>query len=140
MKNWIAAGALALGLALPWQQASAQELVKPIRLEAGGQPFVELIRAAGIKQFRKRRKYLRIRRPVSVEGGGKRITIVPAEKFYLTCDVFFPHPLKNPTLTAATAALGNSMGVFIVEAVGPAADTMLPSPKLPRAGGVLAPA
>src|SRR5437763_8698162 len=62
-------------------------------LDGSGQPFVELIRAAGIKQFRKRRKYLRIRRPVSVEGGGKRITIVPAEKFYLTCDVFFPHPL-----------------------------------------------
>ena len=54
--------------------------------------------------------------------------------------VFFPHPLKNPTVTLATAALGNSVGVFIVEAVGPAADTMLPSPKLPRAGGVLAPA
>src|SRR5215471_14202554 len=62
-------------------------------LDGSGQPFVDLIRAAGIKYFRKRRKYLRIRRPVSVEGGGKRITIVPSEKFYLSCDVFFPHPL-----------------------------------------------
>ncbi len=62
-------------------------------LDGSGLEFVELIRAAGIKQYRKRRKYLRIRRPVSVEGGGKRITIVPADTFMLTCDVFFDHPL-----------------------------------------------
>src|SRR5262249_3865421 len=62
-------------------------------LDGSGQPFVELIQKAGIKEYRRRRRYLRIRRPVSVEGGGKRITIVPAEKFMLTCDVFFPHPL-----------------------------------------------
>ena len=62
-------------------------------LDGSGQPFVELIRAAGIKYHRKRRRYLRIRRPVSVEGGGKRITIAPSDKFLLTCDVFFEHPL-----------------------------------------------
>jgi len=62
-------------------------------LDGSGQPFVELIRQAGIKQFRKRRKYLRIRRTVSVEGGGKRITIEPSDRFLLTCDVFFEHPL-----------------------------------------------
>jgi UDP-3-O-[3-hydroxymyristoyl] N-acetylglucosamine deacetylase len=62
-------------------------------LDGSGQPFVDLIRQAGIKQFRKRRKYLRIRRTVSVEGGGKRITIEPSDRFLLTCDVFFPHPL-----------------------------------------------
>jgi len=62
-------------------------------LDGSGEPFVELIREAGIKTYRKRRRYLRIRRPVSVEGGGKRITIVPSDRFLLTCDVFFPHPL-----------------------------------------------
>ena len=62
-------------------------------LDGSGLPFVDLIRAAGIKQFRRRRKYLRIRRPVSVEGGGKRISILPSDRFLLTCDVFFSHPL-----------------------------------------------
>jgi UDP-3-O-[3-hydroxymyristoyl] N-acetylglucosamine deacetylase len=62
-------------------------------LDGSGLPFVELIRSAGIKHHRKRRKYLRIRRPVSVEGGGKRITIAPSDRFLLTCDVFFDHPL-----------------------------------------------
>ena len=62
-------------------------------LDGSGLPFVDLIRAAGIKQHRRRRRYLRIRRPVSVEGGGKRITIVPCDRFLLTCDVFFEHPI-----------------------------------------------
>jgi UDP-3-O-[3-hydroxymyristoyl] N-acetylglucosamine deacetylase len=64
-------------------------------LDGSGLPFVELIQAAGIKTYRKYRRYLRIRRPVSVEGGGKRITIVPSDRFLLTCDVFFPHPLVD---------------------------------------------
>src|SRR2546423_13830150 len=50
-------------------------------LDGSGLEFVNLIRSAGVKHFRKRRKYLRIRRPVSVEGGGKRISIVPCDKF-----------------------------------------------------------
>jgi UDP-3-O-[3-hydroxymyristoyl] N-acetylglucosamine deacetylase len=62
-------------------------------LDGSGQPFVELIRAAGVKEFRKRRRYFRIRQAVSVEGGGKRITIVPSNRFLLTCDVFFQHPM-----------------------------------------------
>jgi len=62
-------------------------------LDGSGLPFVNLIREAGIRSYRRRRRYLRIRRPVSVEGHGKRITILPADRFLLTCDVFFDHPL-----------------------------------------------
>src|SRR6266550_601603 len=62
-------------------------------LDGSGQPFVDLIRAAGIRQSRRRKRFLRIRKPVSVEGGGKRITILPSDRFLLTCEVFFPHPL-----------------------------------------------
>src|SRR4029079_13057563 len=62
-------------------------------LDGSGKPFVELIQAAGIKQFRRRKRFLRIRRPVSVEGSGKRITILPSDRFLLTCDIFFNHPL-----------------------------------------------
>jgi UDP-3-O-[3-hydroxymyristoyl] N-acetylglucosamine deacetylase len=62
-------------------------------LDGSGQPFVDLIRAAGIRQSRRRKRYLRIRKPVSVEGGGKRISILPADRFLLTCEVFFPHAL-----------------------------------------------
>lgn len=62
-------------------------------LDGSGLPFVEMIRAAGIRTYRRRRRYLRILRPVSVEVPGKRITILPAERFLLSCDIFFDHPL-----------------------------------------------
>lgn len=62
-------------------------------LDGSGQPFVELIQSAGIRSYRRRRRYLRVTRPVSVEGNGKRITILPADRFMLTCDVFFDHPM-----------------------------------------------
>lgn len=61
-------------------------------LDGSGRPFVELIERAGVRTLRRRRRYLRIRRTVSVEGSGKRITIVPCDRFLLTCDVEFAHP------------------------------------------------
>lgn len=61
--------------------------------DGSGLPFVEMIRKAGIRTYRRRRRYLRIRRPVSVEGHGKRITILPADRFLLTCDIHFDHPM-----------------------------------------------
>jgi len=67
-------------------------------LDGSGLPYVELIRRAGLKASRKPRRYLRILRPVSVEDGGRRIAILPAESFRLTCDVFFNHPLVGRQL------------------------------------------
>src|SRR5579872_5524872 len=39
-------------------------------LDGSGLPFVRLIEAAGIRQYRRKRRYLRIRRPISVEDKG----------------------------------------------------------------------
>jgi len=62
-------------------------------LDGSGLPFVELLRRAGVRTYRRRRRFMRIRRPVSVEANGKRISILPADRFLLTCDIFFDHPL-----------------------------------------------
>ena len=62
-------------------------------LDGSGLPFVRLLRTAGVKTHRRRRRYLRILRPVTVEGNGKRISIMPADRFQVNCRVFFPHPL-----------------------------------------------
>jgi UDP-3-O-[3-hydroxymyristoyl] N-acetylglucosamine deacetylase len=62
-------------------------------LDGSGLPFVKLLESAGTKTYRRRRRFLRIRRPVSVEGNGKRITILPSDRFLLTCDIYFDHPL-----------------------------------------------
>jgi UDP-3-O-[3-hydroxymyristoyl] N-acetylglucosamine deacetylase len=62
-------------------------------LDGSGRPFVELLRSAGVKSYRRRKRYIRIRRPVTVEANGKRISILPSDAFMLTCDVYYPHPL-----------------------------------------------
>jgi UDP-3-O-[3-hydroxymyristoyl] N-acetylglucosamine deacetylase len=62
-------------------------------LDGSGLPYVELLQAAGLKLYRRRKRFLRIRRPVTVEAGSKRISILPSDRFLLTCDVFFDHPL-----------------------------------------------
>lgn len=62
-------------------------------LDGSGSPFVEMVESAGLKTYRRVRRYLRIRRPVTVEDRGKRISILPAESFRLSCDVYFGHPL-----------------------------------------------
>jgi UDP-3-O-[3-hydroxymyristoyl] N-acetylglucosamine deacetylase len=62
-------------------------------VDGSGLPFIRAIQDAGIRTYRRRRRYLRIKRPISVEAPGKRITILPADSFLLTCDIFFEHPL-----------------------------------------------
>lgn len=62
-------------------------------LDGSGSPYVELLKMAGLKSYRRRKRFLFIRRPVTVESGSKRITILPSDRFLLTCDVFYDHPL-----------------------------------------------
>ena len=62
-------------------------------LDGSGLPYVDLLRAAGLKSYRRRKRFLRIRRPVTVEAGSKRISILPSDRFLLTCDVFYDHPM-----------------------------------------------
>ena len=67
-------------------------------LDGSGEPFVRLIEQAGIRQYRRKRRYLRIRRPISVEDKGKRISILPADSFRLTCDTDYPAPVGRQSL------------------------------------------
>ncbi len=60
-------------------------------LDGSGLPFVAMLEQAGTKTYRRLRRYLRIRRPVTVEDKGRRISILPAESFQLTCEIFFSH-------------------------------------------------
>ncbi len=62
-------------------------------VDGSGAPFVELLREAGIQTYRRPRRYLRILRPVTVEAEGKSVSIVPANRFELQCNIFFDHPL-----------------------------------------------
>jgi UDP-3-O-[3-hydroxymyristoyl] N-acetylglucosamine deacetylase len=67
-------------------------------LDGSGLPFVRLIEQAGVRQLRRKRRYLLIRRPVSVEDKHKRISILPDETFRLTCDTDYPDPVGRQSL------------------------------------------
>ncbi len=67
-------------------------------LDGSGEPFVRLIKQAGILHYRRKRRYLRIRHPISVEDKGKRISILPSDAFRLTCDTEYPEPVGRQSV------------------------------------------
>src|SRR5947208_16038156 len=62
-------------------------------LDGSAQPFVELIRKAGVRKQRRPRTYLRILRPLELREGDKFIAIYPAETFSVSYSINFSHPL-----------------------------------------------
>jgi len=62
-------------------------------LDGSAEPFMLLIDQAGIRRLRRKRRYLKVVRPVEVVEDGRRIAIYPANEFQVQCYVDFPHPL-----------------------------------------------
>jgi UDP-3-O-[3-hydroxymyristoyl] N-acetylglucosamine deacetylase len=67
-------------------------------LDGSGKPFVDLLRAAGVRQLKRQRKYMRLRRTVTVEDGRKRVSIIPADVFRLSCEIDFPTPIGRQSV------------------------------------------
>jgi UDP-3-O-[3-hydroxymyristoyl] N-acetylglucosamine deacetylase len=61
-------------------------------LDGSAQPFIEMLAQAGIRRLRKRRRYLRVVKPLEVSEGGRRIGIYPADNFHVRCFVEYAHP------------------------------------------------
>jgi UDP-3-O-[3-hydroxymyristoyl] N-acetylglucosamine deacetylase len=68
-------------------------------LDGSAQPFIEMLERAGLRRLRRRRRYLKVVRPLEVSEGApgtgqfRRIGIYPAENFSVRCLIDFPHPL-----------------------------------------------
>ena len=62
-------------------------------LDGSAEPFLQLLDQAGIRRLRRRRRYLKVIRPVEVIEQDRRIGIYPADEFRVQCYVDFPHPL-----------------------------------------------
>ena len=67
-------------------------------LDGSGKPFVDLLRKAGVRQLRRKRRYLRVRRPVTVVDGLKRISILPDDSFRLNCEIDFKQPIGKQSI------------------------------------------
>src|SRR5271165_4856001 len=62
-------------------------------LDGSAEPFMQLIDQAGMRKLRRKRRYLKVKKPVEVVEGDRRIGIYPADEFRVRCYVDFPHPL-----------------------------------------------
>src|ERR1700756_3833154 len=61
-------------------------------LDGSAEPFLQLLDQAGIRRLRRKRRYLKVLKPVEVVEDGRRIAIYPADEFRVRCYVDFPHP------------------------------------------------
>jgi UDP-3-O-[3-hydroxymyristoyl] N-acetylglucosamine deacetylase len=61
-------------------------------LDGSAQPFVEMVLGAGLKRQRRKRVYLRIRRPLEIRDGNKFIGVYPGEGYSVEYRINFPHP------------------------------------------------
>ncbi len=62
-------------------------------LDGSAEPFMELLDKAGVKKLRRKRRYLKVLKPLEVAEGDRRIGIYPAEEFRVRCFVDYAHPL-----------------------------------------------
>jgi UDP-3-O-[3-hydroxymyristoyl] N-acetylglucosamine deacetylase len=62
-------------------------------LDGSALPFVQMIEHAGIRQQRRKRIYLKVLRPCELREGDKFIGIYPAERYAVSYQIDFPHPL-----------------------------------------------
>ena len=62
-------------------------------LDGSAEPFLRLLEAAGVRRLRRRRRYLKIIKPVEVVEADRRIGVYPGEEFRVHCYVDFAHPL-----------------------------------------------
>jgi UDP-3-O-[3-hydroxymyristoyl] N-acetylglucosamine deacetylase len=62
-------------------------------LDGSAEPFMQMLEQAGVRRLRKRRRYLKVLKPLEVVENGRRIGIYPANEFRVKCFVDFPHPL-----------------------------------------------
>jgi UDP-3-O-[3-hydroxymyristoyl] N-acetylglucosamine deacetylase len=72
--------------------AEIDALEVPI-LDGSSQPFIEMLQVAGIREMRRKRRYIRVLKPLEFSDGVRRIGIYPGGDFRVHCMVDFPHPV-----------------------------------------------
>jgi UDP-3-O-[3-hydroxymyristoyl] N-acetylglucosamine deacetylase len=75
--------------------AEIDALELPI-LDGSSRPFIELLNQAGLRQQRRRRRYLRVVKPFELSEGDRRIGIYPASEFRVHCFVDYQHQAIGP--------------------------------------------
>ncbi len=62
-------------------------------LDGSAQPFIEMLMRAGFQKQRRKRRFLKVVKPLEVSEGDRRIGIYPCKDFRVCCYVDYPHPM-----------------------------------------------
>ncbi len=62
-------------------------------LDGSAEPFMQMLKKAGTRRLRRKRRFLKVLKRLEVVEGDRRIGIYPADEFRVRCYVDFPHPL-----------------------------------------------
>jgi len=61
-------------------------------MDGSSQPFVSTLKSVGLKALKKPRRYLKVKKAVSVSEGESMAALEPASDFRITYKIDFPHP------------------------------------------------
>lgn len=65
-------------------------------LDGSSKPFIDLLAKTGTRRLRRRRKYLRVVKPLEFSDAGRKIGIYPCDEFRVHCYVDYDHPSVGP--------------------------------------------
>src|SRR3984957_1268 len=65
-------------------------------LDGSSKPFIDLLQAAGTRHLRRRRRYIRVLKPLEFSDGDRRVGIYPANDFRVHCFLDYDHPAIGP--------------------------------------------
>jgi UDP-3-O-[3-hydroxymyristoyl] N-acetylglucosamine deacetylase len=94
-----------IGLGIDNAIVELDNLELPI-LDGSARPFVEMIEEAGIRQQRRPRTYLRIRKKLELREGNKFIAVYPGNVYSVSYSINFPHPLVGREIFKVELANG----------------------------------
>ncbi len=64
-------------------------------MDGSAAPFIQWIENAGIKTLNRARRYLVVKKPVTITDGDKKVSIIPSRFFKVSFDMRFNHPVVN---------------------------------------------
>ncbi len=82
------------GMGIDNARIEIDNLEVPI-VDGSALPFAALLRQAGLQRLRRRRRYLKIVRPLEIREGQKLVSVLPFDEFRITCRTDFNHPLAG---------------------------------------------
>ena len=88
-----------LGIDNCYVDVSASEV--PI-MDGSAGPFVFLIQSAGIEEQNELKKFIKIKRPISLEQHGKSVSLDPFDGFKVTYTLLYDHPVYKKYTKSAT--------------------------------------